>query len=77
MPIFESSNMSNTGTTGDYKGAVFHRDALGLAMMQDINIERQRDASLRADEVVATAVYGHGEIFDSYGVEMHFDSSIQ
>ena len=77
VPIFESSNMSNTGTTGDYKGAVFHRDALGLAMMQDINIERQRDASLRADEVVATAVYGHGEIFDSYGVAMHFDSSIQ
>ena len=33
VPIFESSNMSNTGNAGDYKGAVFHRDALGLAMM--------------------------------------------
>lgn len=77
VPIFESSNMSNTGTAGDYKGAIFHRDALGLAMMQDISIEQQRDASLRATELVATAVYGHGEIFDSYGVEVLADSSIQ
>ena len=59
------------------KGGLFHRDALGLAMMQDIQIEQQRDASLRATELVSTAVYGHGEIFDSYGVEVHFDSSIQ
>ena len=82
VPIFESSNMTDAsdndpGTTGDYKGALFHRDALGLAMMQDIQIEQQRDASLRATELVATAVYGKGEIFDSYGIEMEFDSSIQ
>ena len=80
--IFETSNMAdnsgnNPGTTGDYKGAVFHRDALGLAMMQDLKIETQRDASLRADEIVATAVYGVGELHDSYGVELNVDSSIQ
>ena len=82
VPIFESSNMADTsgnnpGTTGDYKGAVFHRDALALAMMQDIKIETQRDASLRADEIVATSVYGTGEIHDTYGVEINVDSSIQ
>jgi len=77
VKIFETSNMSDTGTAGDYKGAVFHKDALALAMMQDIKIETQRDASLRADEIVATAVYGVGELHDSYGVELHFDSSIQ
>jgi N4-gp56 family major capsid protein len=80
--IFETSNMADTsgnnpGSTGDYKGAVFHRDALALAMMQDIKIETQRDASLRADEIVATSVYGTGEIHDTYGVEMNVDSSIQ
>ena len=74
---FETSNMSNTGTTGDYKGGAFHRDALALAEMQGLKIETQRDASLRADEIVATAVYGVGEIHDSYGVELHHDSSIQ
>ena len=77
IKIFESGNMSNTGNAGDYKGAVFHKDAFGIAMMQDIKIETQRDASLRGDEIVATAVYGVGELHDSYGVEIHFDSSIQ
>jgi N4-gp56 family major capsid protein len=82
VKIFETSNMADTsgnnpGTTGDYKGAVFHRDALALAMMQDIKIETQRDASLRADEIVATSVYGTGEIHDTYGVELNVDSSIQ
>ena len=77
MRIFETSNMSNTGTAGDYKGGAFHKDALAIAMMQDVKIETQRDASLRADEIVATSVYGVGEIHDSYGVELHHDSSIQ
>tara|TARA_R100000278_G_scaffold4050_1_gene7056 strand:- start:1852 stop:2697 length:846 start_codon:yes stop_codon:yes gene_type:complete len=77
VPIYETSNLDNTGTTGDYKNGVFHRDALGLAMMQDLKIETQRDASLRADEIVATAVYGVGELHDSYGIELLADSSIQ
>ena len=77
MPIFETSNMANTGTAGDYKGGAMHKDALAIAMMQDVKIETQRDASLRADEIVATSVYGVGEIHDSYGVELHYDSSIQ
>ena len=77
MPVFETSNIANTGTAGDYKGGVFHKDALAIAMMQDVKIETQRDASLRADEIVATSVYGVGEIHDSYGVELHSDSSIQ
>ena len=77
MNVFETSNIANTGTAGDYKGGAFHKDALAIAMMQDVKIETQRDASLRADEIVATSVYGVGEIHDSYGVELHYDSSIQ
>ena len=77
VPIFETSNLANTGTTGDYKNGVFHRDALGLAMMQDLKIETQRDASLRADEIVATAVYGVGELNDTNGCEIEADSTIQ
>jgi len=74
VPVFENANIASTD--GDSKGALFHRDALGLAVMQDIQIETQRDASMRADELVATAVYGVGELFDTYGVELNFDSSI-
>ena len=77
MNIFETSNIANTGTAGDYKGAAMHKDALAIAMMQDVKIETQRDASLRADEIVATSVYGVGEIHDTYGVELWNDSSIQ
>ena len=77
VPIYETTNIANDGTGGDYKQGVFHRDALALAMMQDLKIETQRDASLRADEIVATAVYGVGELNDTYGVELHSDSSIQ
>ena len=77
MNVYETSNMANTGTAGDYKGGAFHKDALAIAMMQDVKIETQRDASLRADEIVATSVYGVGEIHDSYGIELHYDSSIQ
>ena len=74
--VFETTNVGNTGNIGDHKNAVFHKDALGLAMMQDLKIETQRDASLRADEIVATSVYGVGELHDTYGVEVAADSSI-
>lgn len=74
VPVFESANIADTD--GDSTGAIFHRDALGLAMMSDIRIETERNASLRADEVVATAVYGVGEIYDDYGVKIVADSSI-
>ena len=77
VPIYETTNIDHTGTGGDYKQGVFHRDALAMVMMQDLKIETQRDASLRADEIVATAVYGVGELNDTYGVEVHSDSSIQ
>jgi N4-gp56 family major capsid protein len=75
VPVFESANVSETD--GDSVGAVFHRDALGLALMQDIQIETQRDASLRATELVATAVYGVGELVDAYGIKLNFDSSLK
>ena len=73
IQIFESSNISVDGSD-DSIGAVFSQDALGLAMMQDLKIETQRDASLRADEIVATAVFGVGELHDSYGVKITADT---
>jgi N4-gp56 family major capsid protein len=72
--IFESANVPHT--TGDSVGGVFHKDALALAMMQDISIETERNASLRADELVATAVYGVNTLFDTYGCQMTADSTL-
>jgi len=76
IPIFESANMADTGTAGDFKGAVFHRDALGIATIGDITIETQRRASYVGTDVVAALHYGVAELYDGYGVEMHYDSSI-
>lgn len=73
--IFESSNVSVDGS-GDATGGIFAMDALGLAMMEDMRIEVQRDASLRADEIVATATYGVKELIDSYGMKMISDATI-
>ena len=72
MANFTGLNVVDAGEISKYQP-----DALGLAMMQDLKIETQRDASLRADEIVATAVYGVGELNDTNGCEIESDSSIQ
>lgn len=74
IDIFETSNVVEDSATA-YSGAVFSQDALGLAMMRDINIETQRDASLRGTEIVATATYAVGELHDSYGVDVKTSAS--
>jgi N4-gp56 family major capsid protein len=75
IDIYESANLTIDGD-GDAKGAVFAPEALAIAMKRDFQIEPQRDASLRAFELNATAVYGVGELDDTYGVEMLFDSAL-
>jgi len=74
--VFEPSNLADTGTTGDYKCGLFHREALGLAMMGDIQIETQRRASFLGDDIVASCNYAVGELYDGYGVQLYNDSSI-
>jgi N4-gp56 family major capsid protein len=75
IDIFESSNVVETSST-DITNAVFSRDALGLAVAQNINIETQRDASLRAEEVVASTRYGVSVLHNSYGVKLIGDNQI-
>jgi hypothetical protein len=74
VAIYESANI--TDASGVSVGAVFHKDAIGLAMLNDISIETERDAALRGTSLVCTATYGFGELTDLYGVKMNFDSSL-
>lgn len=76
IPVYESNLIANNGTAGDYVGGVFHREALGLAMVGDIMIEQQRRASFLGTDVVASAHYGVGELYDGYGVGVVADSSL-
>jgi N4-gp56 family major capsid protein len=75
IDVYESANVTVDGND-DAKGAVFAPEALAIAMKRDFQIEPQRDASLRAFELNATAVYGVGELDDTFGVEMLFDSAL-
>ena len=74
VPVFESSNIADS--TGDSVGGVFHRMALGLAMIGDIGIETQRRASYLGDDVIGFCHYAVGELYDGYGVALSADSSI-
>jgi N4-gp56 family major capsid protein len=76
VPVYETANLANNGTAGDYVGAVFHRDALGLAMIGDISIETQRRASFLGDDIVASCHYAVGELYDAYGVKITADSTL-
>ena len=76
IPVYETSNIANTGTAGDYNGAVFHRDAFGLGLIGDIAIETQRRSSFLGDDIVASAYYGVGVLQNNYGRYLAFDSSI-
>jgi N4-gp56 family major capsid protein len=75
IDIYESANVTVDGS-GDSKGCVFAPEAMALAMKRDFNIEYERDASIRGWELNATAIYGVGELDDSYGVEMYFDAGL-
>jgi len=75
IDIYESANITIDGSD-DGKAAVFAPQALAIAIKRDFTIETQRDASLRGTEYNATAIYGVGELDDSYGVEMLFDAAI-
>jgi hypothetical protein len=45
--------------------------------MQDVKIESQREATLRGYQIVGSAIYGTGILYDNAGVYGLFDSSIE
>lgn len=76
IPVFETSNIAVNANPGDYIGAVFHTDCLGLAMIGDISIETQRRASYLGTDVIGYCHYGQGILYNDYGRFLNFDSSI-
>ena len=53
-----------------------HSDALAFALKKDLTIETQRDASLRATEIVASMTYAVGELQDVHGVAITTDAVV-
>tara|TARA_R110000868_G_scaffold34930_9_gene125591 strand:- start:921 stop:1775 length:855 start_codon:yes stop_codon:yes gene_type:complete len=73
--IFESSNIA-VDASDDAIGGVFSQMALALDIRRAMRVERQRDASRRAEELNLSAVYAHGVWRPKYGVKIISDASI-
>ena len=74
VPIFEDGNLS-VDSSDDAVGVIADKSALGVLKSVDTRTERQRDASMRATEIIITADYGVFEIDDSKGAPLTFDAS--
>ena len=74
VPIFEDGNLS-VDASDDAIGVIADRGAMAYLSSVDTRTERQRDASLRAWEVVMTADYGVFELDDSRGAGVTFDAA--
>ena len=75
MNVFESTVLTGD-SAGAFVGAAMSQDALGYMVKRNMRVEEQRDASLRATEIVGSMAYGVSEIFDAYGVGIIGDAQL-
>lgn len=74
VPVFEDGNLvDNIDGTNDAKGFIGAREAIAYLESVEQNVERQRDASLRATEVVMTSDYGVFVLDDARGAAANYD----
>ena len=74
VPIFEDGNLS-VDSDDDAIGVIADKSALAVLQSVDRRTERQRDASMRATEVVIVADYGVAELDDSRGAALTYDAA--
>jgi len=73
VPIFEDGNIEKTGSVDSGYGVIADKTALAALTSVETRTERQRDASLRATEVVMTSDYGVFELDDTKGAPVLFE----
>ncbi len=71
--FFQSGEIDKIAGTDSGYGAIFSKGAMCIIESKAIRTEKQRDASLRAWEVVVTSDYGVFELDDSYGAPMRYE----
>lgn len=74
VAIFEDGNLT-VDASDDVVGAIADKSALCVLNSVTTKTERQRDASLRATEIVMTSDYGVFELDDSRGASLTMDAS--
>ena len=73
VSIFEDGNIEKVSGVDSGVGVIADKSAMAALTSVDTKTERQRDASLRATEVVMTADYGVFELDDSRGAPVTFE----
>ena len=74
VPFYETGNIT-IDSNGDGQGAIFDKGALGILESVSISREKERDASLRAWEMVMVADYAAFEIDDDRGAGVLVDAA--
>jgi N4-gp56 family major capsid protein len=73
VDLYESAVVTGD-STGNFVGAIMHSDAIAYCLKKDITLETQRDASLRATEIVGSMTYAVGELQDAHGIAVYTDA---
>ena len=77
-PVIVDNLAAGTSTgqidEADTKCGLFSPAAIGMAIRYDVRVEPQRDASLRATELVITSAWAVAELKDGYGIELLVDN---
>lgn len=71
---YSTAAVPDANAAADHEGMMVGATrALGYVSKWDVRVELERDATLRATEIVVTAMYGVGEIDDASGVAVLSD----
>ena len=71
--FFQDGNIAKVSGTDSGYGAIFSKISMGVAESLAPRVERQRDASLRAYEVVVVSDYKAFEVFGTYGASLRYE----
>jgi N4-gp56 family major capsid protein len=75
LDIFQTTNVPTANAAADRAGGIFVRDyALGMTQKWAAKLETMRWAPIRGFVLVATSMYGVGEVEDSAGVNVTTDA---
>ena len=73
VSIFEDGNIAKISGQDSGYGVIADKTAMAALTSVDTRTERQRDASMRATEIVMTADYGVFELDDTRGAAIQFE----
>jgi len=75
VPIFEDGNLT-IPADDDVVGVIADKSAMAVLNSVETRTEKQRDASMRATEIIITSDYGVFELDDTKGAGLEYDASV-